>query len=169
MSINILKCSQVPSLSSKSLQMLVSKCTQLRVLDLSYVALLNDIALRALTRCCQALVELDLSWCESLSPGAFSYVAQFCQTLERLNVSRTAIGDEEILAIIQKCGNLVELKIMKCSRITPAALETVIQEVMRTTCLDVSCEYVDRAHLLTHGAMVAGQQALQFCQNRDRP
>ena len=59
MSINILKCSQVPSLSSKSLQMLVSKCTQLRVLDLSYVALLNDIALRALTRCCQALVELD--------------------------------------------------------------------------------------------------------------
>jgi hypothetical protein len=38
--------------------------------------------------------------------------------IENLNVSATKIGDEEILAIMDKCGRLLELSIIDCHNIT---------------------------------------------------
>ena len=43
----------LPAISGKSLQILGSKCLELRSLDLSYVALISDISLRSIVRCCK--------------------------------------------------------------------------------------------------------------------
>lgn len=120
------KCMMVPALTSKPFQVLGSKCAELRVLDLSYVALLNDIGLRTLVRCCKGLVDLNLAWCESLSQGAFQYIAQFCRVLERLNVSSTAIGDSEALAILEQCGGLLEISLADCRRLSAEGNEAVL-------------------------------------------
>ena len=123
-----LKCMLMPALSGKSIQAVGGKCQELRVLDVSYVALVSDIALRSVVRCCKGLVDLNLAWCESLSKSSFTYIAQFCHALENLNVSATKIGDEEILAIMDKCGRLLELSIIDCRNITPTGIDTVLSQ-----------------------------------------
>jgi F-box/leucine-rich repeat protein 2/20 len=121
-----LKCMMMPALTSKPVQMLGAKCAELRVLDLSYVALLSDIGLRTVVRCCKGLVDLNLAWCESLSQGSFQYIAQFCRALERLNVSTTAVGDAEALAILDQCRSLLEISLVDCRRLSVKGLEAVL-------------------------------------------
>lgn len=121
-----LKCMMMPALTSKAFQVLGSKCSELRVLDLSYVALLNDIGLRTMVRCFKGLADLNLAWCESLSQASFQYIAQFCRALERLNVSSTAIGDTEALAILDRCGGLLEISLVDCRRLSAEGKEAVL-------------------------------------------
>jgi hypothetical protein len=113
-SLNLEKCSLsgCRDIASSSVQSLLSKSTNLKVLSLAGASQVDD--------------------------ATFALISKRCTSLVALDVSKTAISTESLFSIAQVCTGLTKLEAHSCVRVHPSTLASILLKCQSLKELDAS-------------------------------
>jgi len=113
----------------------------LQYLDLSRCLNVNDGTLERLAQMCHNLVSLNLTACEDVTDGGLVAIARACSKLKSVTLSRCVkVTDVAVGEFARSCGSgLVSLSLDNCHLITDASLVALGKNCGELTELDLSC------------------------------
>ncbi|XP_069085784.1 F-box and leucine-rich repeat protein 13 [Pleurodeles waltl] len=150
-----LNVSECQGLNDESMRIISEGCPALLYLNLSYTDITNG-TLRMLSRClpnlqylslancrkftdkglqylatgkgCRKLIYLDLSGCTQISVDGFRCVASGCCSLQHLKIDdMVTLTDSCLLALIEKCQQLVSISLLGSPHLSDVAFKAVFQ------------------------------------------
>jgi len=108
---------------------LASKCPKLRRVDLGVMCTegVTNVGLLELTEHCSLLEHVDLRGCKRIGDDGVALLVQKCGPhLKTLVLHSCDIGDDALRAIGQSCPRLEVLDLHRCTRITDAGIEGLV-------------------------------------------
>eukprot|EP01050_Picozoa_sp_SAG11_P030005 SAG11_NODE_8687_length_987_cov_0.981982_1_plen_144_part_00 len=95
------------------------ECTKYAVVEavgrrlVLHIAALSDALLLGLSRHGAKLIRLELWGCAAVGDGGVAALGE-CGALTHLDLSRTAVGDAGVVALVRSCGELRWLSLAAC-------------------------------------------------------
>ncbi|KAH9624889.1 hypothetical protein KSS87_018373, partial [Heliosperma pusillum] len=116
---------------------LVSRCTNLQVLNLSCCDVVNDATIAAITRSCSKLQCLMLESCSSVTETSLELLGSSCVLLEELDLTDCCGINDTGLIFLSGCSKLKSLKLGLCNNITDKGLSYIATRCSEIVELDL--------------------------------
>lgn len=95
------------------------------------------------------LLEISLSLCDQITDTAIISLANHCPRLTSVDFAFTGIGDNGVVAVAEKCRELVHVNLNYCENITDNAIIALANQCPKLTSIDFSNTTINDKSVIT--------------------